>query len=146
ITLLLVFIASPLRAQDAGVRFFESKIRPVLVEHCYSCHAASAKKIKGGLLLDSRPAWQKGGDSGPAIVPGHPDKSLLIKALRFTDESTKMPPKGALPAAVIADFEHWVKIGAPDPRDKAVVAKTPGSWDDVVRVRREWWSLQPVRD
>ena len=82
IVLCFVLVASPLRAQDAGVEFFEAKIRPILVEHCYECHSASAKKIRGGLLLDSRPGWKKGGDSGPAVVPGHPEKSLLIKAIR----------------------------------------------------------------
>lgn len=130
-------------AQDAGTQFFESKIRPVLAEHCYSCHSATAKKIKGGLLLDTRPGWQKGGDSGPAIVPGHPEKSLLIKALHFGDD-LKMPPKAKLPAAVIADFEAWVKMGAPDPRDKIAVAKSDASWDEILRTRRDWWSLKPV--
>src|SRR5262245_15301868 len=99
----------------AGVEFFEKKIRPVLVEHCYSCHAQDAKKIRAGLLVDSRDALLKGGESGPAVVPGHPGKSLLIQALR-QEQDLRMPPSGKLSEAVIADFVRWVEMGAPDPR------------------------------
>src|SRR6187549_1605450 len=81
---------SPVRA-DEGVAFFESKIRPLFVEHCNECHGGT--KTKGGLSLDTRAGWQKGGDSGAAIVPGKPDESLLIKAVRYTDEDLAMPPK-----------------------------------------------------
>jgi len=83
----------------AGLEFFEQKIRPVLVEKCYSCHSAAAEKLKGNLHLDTREGTLKGGDLGPAIVPGDPDRSLLIKAIRFTDEDLQMPPKKRLPAA-----------------------------------------------
>src|SRR5262249_53930707 len=96
--------------------FFEKKIRPVLVEKCYKCHAADAEKIRAGLTLDTRAGLRKGGDTGPAIVPGNSDRSLLIKALKSSDPDTAMPPKGKLPDDVIADFEAWVKMGAPDPR------------------------------
>ena len=82
---------SPLTAEQLA--FFEKKIRPVLAAHCYKCHSAKADKIKGGLLLDTREGLRKGGESGPAVVPGNPDKSLLIKALRYTDEDLKMPPR-----------------------------------------------------
>jgi hypothetical protein len=99
-----------LSAQDAGIEFFEKKIRPILVEHCYECHAVGAKKVRGQLLLDSRAGVRKGGLSGPAIEPGDPDKSLLIKAVRYGDPDMKMPPKGKLPAALIADLEAWVKM------------------------------------
>src|SRR5438128_2670420 len=75
------------------IEFFESKIRPVLVERCYECHSANARKLKGGLLLDTRAGLLKGGDTGPAIVPGDPKRSLLIKSIRSTDEDLKMPPK-----------------------------------------------------
>ncbi len=135
----------PVHAGDGGIEFFEKKIRPVLVEHCYKCHAADAKKIRGELLLDSRAGIRKGGESGPVMEPGNPAKSLLIKALRYTDEALKMPPQGRMPASVIADFETWVKIGAPDPRDNAASAKGADSWAEVLRTRRSWWSLQPVR-
>jgi hypothetical protein len=128
----------------AGVEFFEKKIRPVLVEHCYACHSSGAKKKQGGLLLDSREAVRDGGDSGPVVVPGKPDESLLIKAISYTDENLKMPPKGKLPAAIAADLAAWVKMGAPQPPDKAVARATAVSWAEMLRNRRGWWSLQPV--
>ena len=132
-------------ADDAGIEFFEKKIRPLLVAHCSECHAADAKKLGGELLLDSRDGVRKGGESGAAIVPGKPDESLLIKAVRYTDDSVKMPPKGKLPAAAIADLEEWIKRGAPDPRDKPVAPKANDSWEETMRVRARWWSLQPVQ-
>jgi hypothetical protein len=100
------------------VEFFERKIRPVLVEHCYSCHSAESaarKKLRGGLKLDSREGILRGGDGGPAVEPGKPDESLLNTALRH-DEDLRMPPKGKLPEVVVADFVAWVRRGAPDPR------------------------------
>ncbi len=133
-------------ADDPGVEFFEKKIRPLLVAHCSECHAADAKKLGGGLLLDSRDGVRKGGESGAAIVPGKPNESLLIKAVRYTDDSVKMPPKGKLPAAAIADLEEWIRRGAPDPRDKPVPLKAADSWEETMRVRARWWSLQPVQD
>src|ERR1022692_410961 len=102
-----------LSAQDAGIEFFEKTIRPILVEHCHECHAVGANKIRGHLLLASRAGVRTGGVSGPVIEPGDPDKSLLIKAVRYTDPELKMPKKGKLPAALIADLETWVKMGAP---------------------------------
>ena len=97
----------------AGSDFFETKVRPVLAEHCYACHSAQAKKLKGGLLLDTLEGMRKGGETGPAVVPGKPDESLLIQAIRYDDELTRMPPKGKLPAATIAGLEQWVKRGCP---------------------------------
>jgi hypothetical protein len=102
-------------AAEAGVEFFEKKIRPLLAEHCYECHS-TGKKTKGGLNLDSREGWMKGGDSGMTLVPGDPEASLLIKAVRYKDKQFQMPPKRKLSDAQIADFEQWVKLGAPDPR------------------------------
>ncbi|MCZ6792173.1 MAG: DUF1553 domain-containing protein [Planctomycetota bacterium] len=104
--------------------FFEKKVRPVLVAHCYRCHSPVKKgggrrKVKGGLALDSRAGWMKGGDSGAAaIVPGKPDESLLVRAIRYEDPDLEMPPKGKLPDAVIRDLEKWVAMGASDPRDE----------------------------
>ncbi|MBI5800498.1 MAG: DUF1549 domain-containing protein, partial [Verrucomicrobia bacterium] len=98
-----------------GVEFFEKKIRPLLAEHCYECHSAG-KKTKGGLALDSREGWRKGGDSGAALVPGDLDGSRLITAVRYKDKEFRMPPKRKLTDSQIADFEAWVKMGAPDPR------------------------------
>ena len=83
--------APKLSAQDTA--FFESKIRPVLVENCYKCHSQGAEKVKGGLLLDTRDEMLKGGDTGPAIIRGDPEKSLLIKAVRYIDEDLQMPPR-----------------------------------------------------
>ena len=126
---------------DEGIDFFEQKIRPVLVDRCYSCHSANAaakKNLKGGLLLDTREALRKGGESGPAIIPGKPRESLLIAAIRH--ESLEMPPKEKLSAQVIADFEKWVQIGAPDPRDE-LVATTTGI--DIAAARRSWTYQTP---
>ena len=101
-----------------AIEFFEKKIRPVLVSRCYECHSSASKKLKGGLLLDSREGLLKGGDSGPALVVGDAAKSLLIKAVQQTDPDLQMPPKPQekLSAAQIADLEAWIKMGAPDPR------------------------------
>ena len=106
----------------------------MLAEHCYKCHSAEATKgLKGGLALDSREASRKGGDSGPAVVPGEPDESLLIEAIRFTDEALQMPPEGRLPAETIADLERWVAMGAPDPRGEAAPRPAATSWQEVLR-------------
>src|SRR6185369_17382513 len=102
-----------------GIEFFEKKIRPVLTEKCYKCHSASAEKIKGGLRLDSRAGWMKGGESGQVIVPGNPEKSRLIHAVRQTDSSLQMPPKEILLPSQISDLATWVRLGAPDPRVEA---------------------------
>src|SRR5262245_9640174 len=109
---LTVVVAMPpgvAHADDAVVDFFEKKIRPVLVEHCYKCHSAQAKKLRGGLRLDLKAGWQKGGDSGkPAIVPGKPDESPLIRAVRHDDGVEAMPPnQSPLPNAVLADLVAW---------------------------------------
>ena len=100
---------------ETGVEFFEKKIRPVLVSECYKCHSKE-KKVKGELRLDWRGGWQKGGESGSAIIPGRVGKSLLIQAIRHADADLKMPPKKKLSAEQISDFEKWVAMGAPDPR------------------------------
>src|SRR5438874_5760282 len=99
--------AGSVRAQDAGVEFFEKKVRPVLVEHCYKCHSHQAIKHRGGLYVDSRDGLRKGGDTAPAVVPGKPGQSLLLKAVEHAAGELKMPPAPAdkLPAAVIADLE-----------------------------------------
>jgi len=112
----LPFAAVPLSAaaDSQGVEFFEKRVRPVLVERCYECHAE--KKQKGGLRLDSAAAALKGGDSGPALVPGKPDESRIIKAISWSDPDFQMPPKNKLSDAEIAALTDWVKMGAPDPR------------------------------
>ena len=113
--------------EAAGLEFFEKNIRPVLAAKCYKCHSAEAEKVKGGLLLDTREGIRAGGDSGHAVVQGDLKESLLIGAIRYADKDTRMPPEksgGKLPDEVIRNFETWVKMGAPDPREGAApVAK-----------------------
>jgi len=115
----------------AQLDFFEKKIRPVLVESCYECHSAGSKKLKGGLMLDTAEGLLAGGDTGPAIVPGKPEKSLLVQSIRHEtkDDDLFMPPKkDKFTDEVIADFEKWVKMGAPDPRTGKAIAKA-AAWD-----------------
>jgi hypothetical protein len=151
-----IFLASSQRqAQTAppaqepsreGLEFFEKRIRPALAENCYACHSEKSKRPQGGLLLDSIEAMLKGGASGqPAVVPGDPEKSLLIKAIRHTDAKLQMPMAGKLPDQVIKDFEAWVKMGAPAPRGSASTAASnyPSyNFDEA----RKFWSFQPLKD
>ncbi|MDB4720311.1 DUF1553 domain-containing protein [Verrucomicrobiales bacterium] len=124
-----------------SLAFFEKKIRPVLLEHCYKCHSASSEKVKGGLLLDTRDGIRKGGESGHAVVPGDLKESLLISALKHDD--FEMPPKKMLPAAVIADFEKWIQDGAADPRRATHLVAKPDSID--IEAGRKHWAYQPLR-
>jgi hypothetical protein len=126
-----------------GVEFFEKKIRPVLVDNCYKCHSPAADKIRGGLALDTRDGLRKGGDKGVVIVPGDPKKSRLIQALHHTgDEVKPMPPKEKLPDQVVADFETWVKMGAPDPREAGTkIAKN----EIDIEKGRQFWAFQPPK-
>src|SRR3954466_14714781 len=128
---------------DEGSEFFEKKIRPVMVERCYECHSATAKKLKGKLKLDTKEDFEKGGESGPVVVPGDPEKSLLIKAIRYKDEDLQMPPKNKkLPDEQIHDFEQWVKMGAPYPASaKKVEAKAA----DPMAEARKFWSFVPPK-
>ena len=122
--------------------FFESKIRPVLVKHCYECHAADSKTIRGRLRVDSRRGLLKGGETGPAVVPGDLKKSLLISALKH--DGFEMPPKGKLRPEVIADFERWIKDGAIDPRLVAKDVARPTAID--IEAGRKHWAFQPLRE
>ncbi|MEO0445504.1 MAG: DUF1549 domain-containing protein, partial [Verrucomicrobiota bacterium] len=124
-------------------KFFESKIRPVLAEYCYECHATGAKKIGGDLYLDSAPAISRGGESGPPIVPGDPGSSLLLHALHW-DLDLEMPPKEPLSERVIADFEKWIAMGAPDPRTKAVKLAQREAIDYTQYCSEDLWSFQPL--
>jgi len=120
------------------LEFFESRIRPILIDNCYKCHSKAADRARGGLHVDSPQALITGGDSGAAIVPGDPAASRLIKAMKYTDPDMEMPPTGKLPDFVIRDFETWIRNGAPDPRGseskRFVKPKSP----------KEHWSFQPV--
>ena len=133
--------APKLTAAETG--FFESKIRPVLVENCYKCHSLGAEKIKGGLTLDTRDGLLKGGDTGPGLIPGNPDKSLLITAVRYKDKDLQMPPSDKkLPDNVIADLEQWVRMGAPDPRTEGTSAKAMYAAD--MEKAKKHWAYRPV--
>jgi hypothetical protein len=144
ICLTLAPLAAPATAQEAGTDFFEMRIRPVLVEHCYACHSHQAKKHRGGLYLDSKMGLLDGGDSGPALVPGKPAASLLIKAVRHTAGELKMPQDRKLPPEVIADLEKWIATGAPDPRvDPASLPRKRGEID--IAAGRQFWAFQPPK-
>jgi len=135
-------------ATPAQIEFFEARIRPVLAQECYECHSESGKR-KGGLLLDSRPGWQEGGDSGPAIVPGDAASSLLIQSIRHAHSDLQMPKNGAkLDVNIIADFERWITEGAPDPRDTAPTPeqlRADTDWNAVLQRRKQWWCFQPLQ-
>ena len=145
-TALATLTAHAAAPTPAQVEFFEKNIRPVLAAECYECHS-SAKK-KSGLVLDTRDGLLKGGESGPAIVPGQPDSSLLLQAIRHTHPTLKMPKVGAkLDARILANFAEWIRQGAPDPRVGPSTANTqPASstWADTLAFRRQWWSFQPL--
>src|SRR5262245_25063705 len=136
--LLLVQTAS---ADTAGVEFFEKRVRPVLAEHCYPCHGRDKKR--SGLTLDGS-AILEGGDRGLAIVPGKPDASLPIQVVRYAGE-LRMPPRGKLKEAQIADLAAWVKMGAPVPRDASerTTGRPAGDFD--LAERRRHWAYSPVR-
>ncbi len=134
-----VAAVEPVVISEKQLEFFESRIRPALATHCYECHSANSKIVKGGLRVDSRDRLFQGGDTGAAIVPGQADQRLLIKALRY--DGVEMPPRGKLPAALIKDFETWIAMGAPDPRE-ATDVKPIQSIE--IEEGRKYWAFQPV--
>lgn len=127
---------------DERIAFFESRIRPALIEHCHDCHAADSE-ASGGLLLDSRDGWEAGGDSGESIVPGEPYESLVYRAISYEDPDLQMPPDGKLPEALLADFKKWIRSGAVDPRR----GEAPMRAQTGLPVSRaeEHWSYRPVQ-
>lgn len=131
--------AEPTELSAADRDFFEARVRPVLAEHCLSCHAAG-KATESNLRLDTRAGWTQGGDRGPSIKPGDPDGSLLIKAIRHNHADLKMPPDGKLKPAQIAALEEWVRRGAPDPRVEVAKSKEPSAAD----IARHW-AFQPLQ-
>jgi len=143
---LLIVLVSPVAAAEPApeqLDFFETRIRPVLSQHCYACHSSQAAqegKLRGGLRLDTRDEARKGGDSGPAVVPGKPDESLLVSALRHED--FEMPPKGKLPDRIIADFVKWIETGAVDPREGEKAVTTAAGID--IEAGKQFWSFQPL--
>ncbi len=140
IAVLQMLICSNAFSADDDLQFFETHIRPVLVEHCYECHSAESKKSQGELLLDSRDGIRAGGSSGPAVVPGDLEKSLILDALRY--QSLEMPPSGKLDDAIIEKFEKWIRGGAVDPRDaKQPTGLAKVNWDEA----RDYWSFRPMQ-
>lgn len=134
-------IHSPI--SDEELAFFEKRIRPLLAGKCYECHSAESKELEGGLLVDSRATIRRGGTSGPAVLPGDVERSLLIDAVRYQNSDMQMPPDEKLSEAEIADLERWVAMGAPDPRSTA--SKHIGKQIDV-ETAQQFWSLQPIAD
>ncbi|XZE19716.1 PSD1 and planctomycete cytochrome C domain-containing protein [Pirellulaceae bacterium SH449] len=129
------------RPSPEQIQFFESKIRPVLVEHCYKCHSTESGTVRGGLGVDHREALFSGGASGPAVVPGNLDESVLWNAINYADY--QMPPNRKLPTAVLADFKKWIEMGAPDPRvNEGVVVHSKVTYE-IIEEGREHWSFQP---
>jgi hypothetical protein len=147
LSLFLALVAVPAaRAADTpeGVEYFETRVRPILVDSCYKCHSAQSEKLKGSLYLDSKAGLLKGGKTGPAIVPGDLDKSLLIKAVRYKDEDLQMPPKTPLEPGQVAILETWVKMGAPDPRTQQGGAKTEVTVLSLADSKNFWSFKRPV--
>ena len=138
------FAAPPKSPSAADLEFFESKVRPLLADRCYKCHSAKSEKVKGHLLLDSSEGWLKGGDTGPAIVPGEPDKSLLIEAIRYKNPDMEMPPKTKLPEGEIDLLVRWVKMGAPAPQTSAAPLAATRRID--IEAGRKHWAYQPIRE
>ncbi len=137
----------PTKPSAEQVEFFESRIRPIFDNECYDCHSSRAKKLKGDLHLDTRAGMFKGGESGAAIVPGKPDESRLIKAVRYKDEDTAMPPKKRLSEAQVADLETWVRLGAPWPEKDGVelAATVEKQGYDWAKFRAEHWAFRKVQ-
>ena len=126
--------------ESAALEFFEKKVRPLLVAKCYECH--SEKDVNGGLRLDSKQAVAKGGDTGAVVIPGKPDESLLIEAIRYENRDLQMPPKNRLTNEEVLILEKWVAIGAPDPRNSSPIMAGPTGMS--IEEGRQFWSLKPV--
>jgi len=137
LTSMMVLISPVLRAASEGDVYFDEKVLPILNKRCFECHSHE-KKIKGALTLDSRSGWEIGGETGPAIIPGKPEKSLLITAIYHEDEDVAMPPKKKLSDGEIAILVDWVKMGAPDPRVTAIKSGTD------IEEGRKHWAFQPI--
>lgn len=139
-------LAIPASAQDPkSVEFFEKKVRPLLVMHCLECHGADAKKIKGGLKLTSRAELLKGGDTGPAVVPGEPTKSKIIHGVRYKNDDLKMPPKGKLAESDIATLESWVKAGAVWPDAGTTTVEAPKAGELFTEEQKRFWAFRPMK-
>ncbi len=145
-----IFVAAPAATAvcdeattPSRLEFFEKRVRSLLVQHCYECH--SAKDVKGGLRLDSATGWQRGGDSGVAIVPHEPNSSRLIEAVRYGNEDLQMPPTGKLSAEEIQTLEQWIAQGATDPRTEVAPVSHAALKGMSVEDGRRFWSFVPVQ-
>lgn len=126
--------------------FFEKRVRPVLVAHCYDCHSAESKKLKAHLRVDSRSGLLTGGDSGAAIVPGKPDLSRMIKAVEYHDLDLQMPPRKRLNKGQVADLRQWVLDGAVWPGGGAVGETAKRGGFDLAKRKAEFWAWQPIKE
>lgn len=142
VVFLMVSFSGLLASEAEEKAFFEARVRPILVEQCYSCHSKDAKKVRGEFLLDSKEAWMKGGESGQVILPGQPEKSLFIGVLNYKG-AIQMPPKGQLPEKDIAILTEWVKRGAYDPRKGGTVAPVVRKID--YEAAKNYWAWQPLK-
>ena len=143
---LILAFALPLQGAEpdgAGIEFYEKKVRPILVEHCYSCHSATAAKIKGGLRVDAREALFEGGESGKVLIAGHPEKSKFIEAVTYKNVELQMPKSGKLPDTVIVDLTAWVKMGAPMPPDSQATSVGKAAFD-LEKRKRTHWAWKPI--
>src|SRR5689334_21539149 len=131
---------APQTLSKAQLDFFESKVRPILADRCYKCHSPSTGSAKSSLELDWKGGWEKGGNYGPAIIPGDPEKSILIGAIRYTNEDLQMPPDGKLSASQISDLVEWVRMGAADPRTTRPAGDAPSYGGQ----GKEHWAFKPV--
>jgi len=138
-----VLLSQETKLSAEQVAFFESKIRPVLVDACYECHSNEGGRIKSGLALDSREGLRLGGDSGPSIVAGNPLDSLLWTSIAYSDPDYEMPPKKRLPANIVEDFKKWIEMGAPDPRvTKKMIVKSQIDIEE----GKKFWSFQKPQE
>lgn len=139
----LFFFGVSMAGATPEFAFFEAEVRPLLKQHCYACHSEEAGKRKGGLWLDRKDGWHVGGDAGPSLVPGAPEKSLLVHTIRYQDPSLQMPPKTKLSPEAIAVLEKWVEMGAPDPRDEAMAGAVREEAIDY-ETARKGWAMRPL--
>jgi len=143
-TISLIALSAAASPAADDLAFFETEVRPLLVKHCYECHSQESGKQKGGLLLDRKEGWTKGGDAGPALLPGQPAKSLLIHSIRYEDEDLQMPPKSKLPPEAIQILEQWIAMGAPDPRIESLASATSKKTIDFTAARQSW-AFRPLQ-
>jgi hypothetical protein len=137
----IAVVAMAPRLQAGDVEFFREYVEPLLARRCYECHSHASEEASGGLVLDSKAGWSVGGDTGPSIVPGKPEESLLWKAVQYNLPHLTMPPDGKLPADELALLERWIREGAADPRTSGKAAHRTGI--DLEK-GRQWWAFQPV--